>query len=325
MRHSRRTILLQVAAALAGAIAIDPALAQAPAWPSRPLKILVGFPPGSTPDMAARIVAEPLAKALGQAVVVENRPGASGNIAADLVAKASDDHTLGVVINGNLTSAAQLNPKLPYDPAKDFALISQLTSAPLVLVTTPEQPAGAEFFSAARAGGEKWNYGSVGIGSVGHLGMELLAAKAGLKPVHIPFKGNPDVVTAMIGGQVQMALVPPGIAMPQVRAGKLRAVGVTGARTPLVPELPPLADAGVSGFELEVWTAVVGPASLSPAAQARLAAVLPALVREAETKQKLFNVGWDAQGSSAEALRSRVRAEAASLGAIISMKGIKVD
>lgn len=321
----RRTSLVQFAAACALVLPALAAQAQGSAWPSKPLKIIVGFPPGSTPDMAARIVGEPLAKALGQPVVVENRPGASGNIAADLVAKAGDDHTLGVVINGNLTSAAQLNPKLPYDPAKDFAFISQLTSAPLVLVTTPEQPAGAAFFTAARAGGDKWSYGSVGIGSVGHLGMELLASKAGLKPVHVPFKGNPDVVTAMIGGQLQMALVPPGIALPQAKAGKLRAVGVTGGRTALAPDMAPLAEAGVSGFELEVWTALVGPASLSAAAQARLAAVVPAVVRDAETKQKLFAAGWDAVGQSGDALRERVKAEAATLGAIISTKGIKVE
>ena len=123
--------------------------------------------------MAARTLAEPLSKILGQPVIIENKPGASGNIAADQVAKATDDHTLGVVINGNLTSAKLLNPKLPYDPTKDFTPISQLTAAPLVLVTQPNQPSGSAFFDAARNGGDKWNYGSVGNGSVGHLGMEV--------------------------------------------------------------------------------------------------------------------------------------------------------
>lgn len=297
-----------------------------PAWPSKPIKILVGFPAGSTPDMAARTLAEPLSKVLGQPVVVENRPGASGNIAADLVSKATDDHTLAVVINGNLTSAKLLYSKLPYDPASDFSHVSLLTTAPLVLVTLPSLPGGSDFFSAARNGGDKWNYGSVGNGSVGHLGMELLKSKAGnVTAVHIPYSGNPQVVTAMLGGQLQMALVPPGIAMPQVRAGKLKAIGVTGGKSALVPELPSLAEAGLQGFNLEVWTALVGPANLSKAAQARLAQEVSGIIRAADTRQKLFNQGWQAVGTSSEGLKSRIRDETAIMGGIIALRGIKIE
>jgi len=296
------------------------------AWPTRPVRILVGFPGGSTPDMAARTLAEPLSRALGQPVVIENKPGASGNIAADQVAKATDDHTLGVVINGNLTSAKLLYPKLPYDPAKDFAPISLLATAPLVLVAPANEPGGADFFAAARQGGARWNYGSVGNGSVAHLGMELLKSRVpGLTPVHVPFAGNPQVVTAMLGGQIQMALIPPGVAMPQVRAGKLKAIGLAGGRSSLVPEVPPLADAGVKNVNLEVWTALIGPAGLSKAAQARLAQEVPRIIREADTRQKLFNQGWQALGTSPDGLRSRVKDEAAILGAIIQSRGIKLE
>ena len=295
-------------------------------WPSKPVRILVGFPGGSTPDMAARTLAEPLSKILGQPVIIENKPGASGNIAADQVAKATDDHTLGVVINGNLTSAKLLNAKLPYDPATDFTPISLLTAAPLVLVTQPNQPSGSAFFDAARAGGDKWNYGSVGNGSVGHLGMELLKSKAGnLSAVHIPFQGNPQVVTALLGGQIQMALVPPGIALPQIRAGKLKAVGVTSGRSPLASDIAPLADAGVRDFNLEVWTALVGPANLSKAAQARLNAEVSKLIRDADTRQKLFNQGWQAVGTSPEGLLGRVRSETTSVKNIIETRGIKIE
>ena len=140
------------AACAQSAMAADPA-----AWPTRPVRILVGFPGGSTPDMAARTLAEPLSRALGQPVVIENKPGASGNIAADQVAKATDDHTLGVVINGNLTSAKLLYPQLPYDPAKDFAPISLLATAPLVRVAPANEPSGADFFTAQRHGVAKWN------------------------------------------------------------------------------------------------------------------------------------------------------------------------
>ncbi|WP_411880954.1 Bug family tripartite tricarboxylate transporter substrate binding protein [Polaromonas sp. YR568] len=298
----------------------------AAAWPTKPVRILVGFPGGSTPDMAARTLAEPLSRALGQPVIIDNKPGASGNIAADQVAKATDDHTLGVVINGNLTSAKLLYPRLPYDPAKDFTPISLLATAPLVLVAPANEPSGADFFAAARQGGSRWNYGSVGNGSVAHLGMELLKSRVpGLTPVHVPFAGNPQVVTAMLGGQIQMALIPPGVAMPHVRSGKLKAIGLAGGRSSLVPDVPPLADAGVANVNLEVWTALIGPANLSKAAQARLAQEVPRIIRDAETRQKLFNQGWQAVGTSPDGLKSRVKEEAAILGGIIQSRGIKLE
>ena len=321
MTLNKRELLCALAAAT-----VWPAFAQGAAWPTRPVRLLVGFPPGSTPDSAARAIAEPLARLWGQPVVVENKPGAGGNIATQQVATATDDHTLGVVINGNLTSAPLLFSKLGYSPAKDLALLSLLTTAPLALVTNPDKPLGEAFFAAARLGGDQWNYGSVGIGSVGHLGMELLASKTGMKAVHVPFQGNPQVITAMLAGQVQMALIPPGLVMPQVRAGKLKAIGITGGgRSTLVTDLPPLRDAGVAGFELEVWTALVGPASLSRAALTRIAGSVSGVVRDVETRQRLFNAGWQAVGSAPEALASRVKAETELLGAIISARGIKVE
>ena len=299
------------------------------AWPTRPVRIVVGFPGGSSPDLTARTLAEPLSRALGQPVVIDNKPGASGNIAADLVAKSTDDHTLGIVINGNLTSAKQLFPKLPYDPATDFAPISLLTTAPLLLVAPASLPGGTEFFAAARAAGDRWNYGSVGNGSVAHLGMELLKLRApgtpALDAVHVPFAGNPQVITAMLGGDIQMALMAPAVALPHIRAGKLRAVGITSGRSTLVPDIAPLADLGVQNLNLEVWNALVGPARLSKAAQARLALEVPAILRSAETRQKLFNQGWKAVGSSPEGLTSRVKDESTVLGNIITLRNIKIE
>lgn len=326
-RNPLRRSLLAAAAAL-GLAAAGTAFAQ-PAWPTQPVKILVGFPGGSTPDISARALADALAKAWGQPVVVENRPGASGNVAADAVAKATDGHTLGVVINGNLTTAKQLNPKLPFDPAKDFAVVSLLATAPLVLVTPADQPQGAAWLAAARAAGDKWSYGSVGIGSVGHLGMEVVNAAImgaqGSKAVHVPYNGNPAVLTAMLGGQIQMALVPPGLALAQVKAGKLHAVGVTGPKSELAPGVPALADLGVQMPPLEVWNALVAPAAMPRVALDRLARDVPAALRDAETRQRFVTGGWEPVGSDAAAALARVQAEAKLLGDIITSRGIKLE
>ena len=297
-------------------------------WPTKPVKILVGFPAGSSPDLVARTLAEPLSRALGQPVIVDNRPGAGGNIAADMVAKSTDGHTIGVMINGHLTIAKLLNPKTPFDPARDLAPLSLIGTAPLVLAAPASAPgaSGQEWLAAARAGGDSWSYGTPGVGTVGHIGMELLKAKAGLAPVHVPFPGNPQVITAMLGGQIQLALLPPGLAIAQVRAGKLRAIGVTSAgRSTLVPELPSLADAGVTGFQLEIWTAAAGPASMSKPVAARLSALISEIARSAEIRQKLFQQGWQVAGTTAEGLAIRIQADTALLGAVISQRGIKAE
>ena len=323
----QRRLFTLAATALAATSLAAPLAARAQAWPAHPVKLVVGFPGGSTPDMVARAISEPLAQALGQPVIVENKPGASGNIAADYVAKATDGLTLGIVINGNLTSSKMLYSKLPYDPGKDFRYISLLTTAPLILVAPTSEPAGAAFFAEAKQQGDKWNYGSVGAGSVAHLGMELLKSKVpGLKPLHVPYNGNPAVVTGLIGGQVQMALMPPGVAMPQVKGGKLRAIGVTSSgKSALVPELPPLSQEGVKDFNLEVWTALVGPASLPRAVQDRLATVVGQIMKTPEVRQRLFNAGWQAVGTSPEGLKRRVEQETALLGGIIRAQNIKLN
>ena len=325
MSVTKRALLIACGLAAASVLPMT-ASAQNAAWPNKPIRLLVGFPGGSTPDIAARTIAEPLSKALGQPIVVDNKAGASGNIAADQVAKATDDHTLGIVINGNLTSSKMLYAKLPHDPVKDFTYLSLIATAPLVLVAQNNLPSGAAFFEEGRKAGDKWNYGSVGIGSVGHLGMELLKTRVpGFKPEHVPYQGNPQVITAMLGDQVQMGLIPPGVAMPQIKAGKLKAIGLTGGRSALVPEIPPLSDAGVKDFNLEVWVALLGPANLSKTAQARISRELEVVMKDPDVRRKLFEQGWQAVGTSPDGMRTRVNEEAAIMTKIISARGIKLQ
>ena len=323
----RAFLMLALAAVSSTALAQKTAKPHA-AWPTKAVRIMVGFPGGSTPDLVARTIAEPLSKALGQPVVVENRPGAGGNIAADVVAKATDDHTIGVLINGNMTIAKLLNPATPFDPLKDLAPISLIGTAPLLLTAPASAPFSnaQEFFLAARNAGNKWSYGTPGVGTVGHIGMELLKTKTNIDPVHVPYPGNPQVINAMMGGQIQLSLLPPGLAAAQIRAGKLKAVGVTSInRSPLVPEFPSLDEGGVKGFQLEIWTAAAGPASMPKPIVAKLSSLISEIARTPEVRQKLFQQGWQVAGTSSEGLANRIKADTALLGGVIAMRGIKAE
>jgi tripartite-type tricarboxylate transporter receptor subunit TctC len=326
----RIALFLAVATLSAWAAAQNPVkeAAAAASWPSKTVRIIVGFPAGSSPDLTARTLAEPLSRALGQAVIVENKVGAGGNIAADYVAKATDDHTIGLMINGNMTIAKLLNPKLNYDPLKDLTPISLIGVSPLVL-TAPVGAPGAtaqEFLAAARSAGDKWSYGTPGVGTVGHIGMEWLKSKAGINPVHVPYPGYPQVANAMLGGQLQLAMLPPALAAAQIKAGKLRAIGVTSSgRSTLVPELPSMSEAGVPGFSLEIWNAVAAPNSMPKPVVAKLSELFSDIARSPEMRQKLFQQGWQVQGTSAEGLANRVKADTALLGGVITMRNIKVE
>ena len=327
----RAALVLTLAAACGPALSQSAAALLAPAtpgWPSKPVKLVVGFPAGSSPDLVARTLAEPLSQSLGQPVIVENKVGAGGNIAADAVAKATDDHTLGIMINGNLTIARLINPRINYDPLKDLTPISLIATAPLALAAPANAPGATaqEFFAAARASGNRWSYGTPGVGTVAHIGMELLKAKAGIDPVHVPYPGNPQVINAIIGGQIQLSLLPPAMAAAQARAGKLRVIGVTSSgRSTLVPEYPSLAEAGVKDFNLEIWNAVAAPRSLPQPVAARLSALFSEIARSPEVRAKLFQQGWQVKGTTAEGLANRIQTDTRALGAVITSQGIKAE
>jgi tripartite-type tricarboxylate transporter receptor subunit TctC len=305
------------------------AAAFAQSWPSKPIRLMIGFPPGSVQDLSARAFADPLSKVLGQPVLVENKSGASGTIAAELVAKSTDQHTFGVMNNSQLTIAKLLNPAVAYDPAKDLAPIALIGTTPLVLVVSSaaQGNTGAEWLAWLKSQGNRANYGSPGTGTPAHLGMELLKSRVGgLDTQHVPYPGNPQLITAMLGGHLQSALLPPGLAMQQVRSGKMKAIGVTSEqRTLLVPELPPLRDVGIVGAEMELFTAMAGPASLPAAVREKLSAALIQVLKTDETRQRLITVGWQPTPSTGEGLLARMRSDTRSLSAIIRMRGIKTD
>lgn len=325
-----KTVLkaLAVTASLALSTAAS-AQGAAPAWPVKSVRMIVGYPAGSSPDMQARLLAEPLSRALGQPVVVENKPGAGGNIGADLIAKADDGHTIGIIGNGPLTSSPFLYPKLPYDPIKDLAPVALVGSAPLVWVTA--KPAGTtvtapQFIAQARAEGDKLAYGSVGSGSGGHLGVELLKSRLGIKPLHVPFNGGPAILNAIIGGQVQMTLLPASTVMPLVQAGKLEAIAVTSAkRSPLAPTLPSMEELGAKGVNIEVWNAIMAPSKMAPANLARLRAELEKIIGSREMRQKLFVQGWRVDDVSAKALAQRIQQDSATYRDVITRNNIRLE
>jgi len=298
------------------------------AWPTKPVHILVGFPAGASPDLAARAIAEPLSKILRQPVVVENKPGASGNTVADLVAKATDDHTVGALINGNLTIAKLLNPSLPFDPEKDFAPIGLIGTAPLVLVVSGSASGktAAEQLLWVRNLGTGARYGTPGVGTVGHLGMELLKSRAAITAQHKPYTGNPQVIAGLLANEIQLALLPPGLALPHIKSGKVKAIGVTSPeRSPLAGELPSIRDADVRGADLEIWTALAAPAGMKPAAVTRLNAALVEVISSTDVSQALLKTGWQAQPGSPDTLAKRMRADTTRLGGVILMKGIRSE
>jgi tripartite-type tricarboxylate transporter receptor subunit TctC len=326
---TKRRLLEGGAAAVAASLFAKASWAQRTggdaAWPTKPVRILVGFPAGASPDLAARAIAEPLSKLLRQPVTVENKPGASGNLVANEVAKATDDHTIGALINGNLTIARLLNPATPFDPEKDFAPVGLIGTAPLVLVVAgnAEGKTAAELLLWVRNLGSAGKYGTPGVGTVGHLGMELIKSRAAITAQHKPYTGNPQVIAGILAGEIQLALLPPGLALPHLKSGKLKAIGVTSPeRSPLAGDLPTIRDADVRGADLEIWTALAAPASMKPAAVARLNAALVEVISSPEVSEALLKTGWQAQPGSPEALARRMRADTTRLGGVIIMKGI---
>lgn len=323
----RHTLLASAAMAALGLSLPLVVHAQA-AWPAKAIRLVVGYPAGSSPDIQARLLTDPLSKALGQPVVVDNKPGASGNIGADLIAKADDGHTIGIIGNGPLTSSKFLYAKLPYDPLKDLSPIVLIGSAPLVWVTPATSVTGSvsDYLKQVRGSGDTLAYGSTGAGSGGHLGMELVKQQLGFNALHVPFSGGPPIMNAMMGGQIQLSLLPAVTVLPMVQAGKLKAIAVSSAqRSPLAPDLASMEEIGAKGVDIEVWNAIMAPARMPAAHQARLNTELAKILNGREMRQKLFAQGWKVGDTSAASLTQRIKSDTAIYGALIAQKGIKLD
>jgi tripartite-type tricarboxylate transporter receptor subunit TctC len=313
-----------VAAALAWA-----ASAQAQGWPSRPVHLIVPFPAGSSPDLIARIVTEKLAPALGQPVVVENRPGAGGNLGTGLVAKAAPDgYTLGFSILGPLAVNSVLYRKMEYDPFRDLAPVCLVAASPNVLVVDPGLNIGSvkEFVALAKSQPGKLNYGSVGNGSTSHLTMELFKESAGIDIVHVPYPGSPQVNAAILSGQVAAGFVVPATAMPLVESGRLKAIAVTSSvRSIVVPELPTLVEAGYPDVVSTAWQGIVAPAKTPPAVIERLSRELVAIVRSDDVREKMIRLYFQPIGSSPAGLANLMRSEVERWGKVIRKTGATAD
>ncbi|PND37812.1 ABC transporter substrate-binding protein [Paucibacter aquatile] len=321
---SRRLLLALAASGLV------PPLRAEPAWPAaRPIKLIVPFPAGSSPDLVARWLAEPLAAAQGQTVLVENRPGAGGNVGTALAAQAAPDgYTLLLTIQGPLVTAPLLNPKLPYDPLRDLRPIGLVASSPNVLVLGSGVNARdcAEFVRQARVQGVAWNYGSVGNGSASHLAMESFKARAGLALTHVPYAGFPQVTNALLSGELQAAFMVPGLAMAQVRAGKLKALAVSSlGRVAALADLPTLVELGYPGFEAISWQALLAPARTPSVVVERLSAELLRICRSDAFRAKLLGLYFSAQGTAPEGLLNLMRADRLHWAQVIKMAQVKAD
>lgn len=323
----RRRTLAVLAAALVLPCA---AMAQAEAtWPTKPVKWVVPFPPGGAMDVIARTLGERVGQDLGQPFVIENRPGAGGNIGADFVAKQpADGHTIMITSIGMATNKA-LYAKLGYDPVKDFAPVSLLAVVPNVLVVntarSPDKSVKDVLAHARRELG-KLTYASAGNGTSIHLAGEVFASMAKLQLLHIPYKGSGPAVTDMLGGQVDLMFDSITSARPHIQSGKLKALGVTSARrSSALPDVPTIAEAGVPGYEVSPWFAVFAPAGTPADIIAKLNKALVTAMRQPEILKKLESVGAEPIGSTPKALAEHLDKELVRWGALIKERDIRLD
>ena len=299
---------------LALALSILAPLTASAAWPAdRPIHLIVPFPAGSSPDLLARAIAEPLGKKLTQTIVIDNKPGAGGNIGTRFVAQSSPDgYTLLYTINGPLVTAPALYKKtLGYNPNKDFSPVTIVATSPNILVVGKSFNGTTEdFIAQAKARPGKLNYGSVGPGSASQLAMELFKRQAGIDLLHIPYAGFPQITTAILAGDIQAAFMVPAIAMPHVKDGNIKALGITSLSSmDTLPGIKPIADQGWPGFEAISWNAILAPAGTPANITQKLQKILSDIIASDDVKQKMAAQFFTPVGSSSEDLRLLIEQE----------------
>ena len=317
--------LITVALALVAPVAFG----QAASYPTRPIRLVVPFPPGGATDILARALAQRWSETLGQQVVVDNRPGAGGNIGSELVARAAPDgYTLLMGTVGTHAINASLYAKMPYDHVKDFAPVVLVAGVPNVMVVNPAVPAHTvqEFIAYAKANPGKVNFASSGNGTSIHLSGELFKVMTGVQMTHVPYKGSAPALQDLLGGQVQVMFdnLPPSL--PHIKAGKLRAVAVTSARrAPALPDVPTIAESGLPGFEASSWFGVLAPAGTPAPIVTRLNAEANNWLGTPDAKEKMLALGANAIGGSPEDFAAHIRAETAKWAKVVKESGAKAE
>ena len=316
-------------ACLLVAMLLMPWVAGGQTYPSKPVKVVIPYPPGSTPDIVGRTLSGKLQESLGQPFIVENRTGAGGNIGAEAVAKApADGHTLLIGINGPAAINKFLYKNLGYDSDRDLLPVSLLATSPQMLVVTPAVRVGSfrEFVEHVRVNPGRLSYGSVGSGSASHLTMELLKSEAKLFIVHIPYRGFPPAVTDMLGGNIDtmFAIIP--AVLPQVRAGKMKALAVTGLkRSALAPEVPSVGELGYPQLESLAWIGLLAPAGTPQDVVGRLNAEAVRSMRTSEVRESLGKQGFEVVASSAAEFAGWIRTEQNKWSRVIKASGATAD
>src|SRR6266853_2448235 len=307
-----------------------PAGAQAVAqeWPVRPVKLYVPFGPGSTPDLVARVIADRLAQKLGQPFVVEDKPGASGNLGTDAVAKAEPDgYTLGISIAGPLAINALLFGRLPYDPAKDFAYVTMVATQPSALAVNARLGVStvAELVALLKRSPGKYNFGSIGNGSVSHLAMEAIALKSGTQIVHVPYTSSPQAMTALLRDDVQIVCLPAIAVTPQLASGEVRILAVsTAARSALLPDIPTLKESGID-VEVDTWMGLIAPAKVPAAIVAKIAREVAEAITAPDIREKLGAQLMEPIPTTPAEFRARIDADLARWAPVIKAANIRIN
>ena len=301
-------------------------LATAQSWPSKPLHIVVPYPPGGANDIVARALQPALSAALGPPIVIENRAGGATQVGTEAVARAANDGTTFLLTNIALGANPSLFARLPYDTSKDLAPITLISTVPLVLVVHPSLPAKstAEFIALAKAKPGSINYASAGNGSANHLAMEMFRAFAGIDVVHVPYKGFGPAMTDLLGGQVACAFASTLASLPHVKAGKLRALGISSARRSAVaPDVPTIAESGLPGFDVNEWQMLLAPAGTAPSIIERMQREVANALRQDQVKTRLTELGATAVGSTPAEAAAFLKRELARWADVAKRVGIK--